>query len=214
ITECTFGLPIYRWPREEDEVEEIHRWWRRNQENGKCSLIMAYALGKAQRVVSRLDPSVGPIFLHGAVHNMTQVYREEGVVMPPTKVVAEAEKGFDWSKAILVAPPGANGTTWMRRFGDVSTAFASGWMAIRGTRRRRAIDRGFVMSDHVDWPSLLQAIEATGAERVWATHGYTEALVRYLREKGQDAAALSTQFEGEQDAATESEVAEDAVEHP
>lgn len=199
ITESTFGLPIYRWPLEREVFEQINAWWRGNQAKGKASLLMGYALGKAQRGLSGVDPSIGPIFLHGAVQKLTEAYRAQGVLLPETREVWEVEKGFDWSQALIVAPPSAAGSPWLRRFGDHSTAFMSGWMAIRGTRRRRAVDRGFVLSDHVDWPSLLSSIKETGAERVWVTHGYTATVVRYLEEQGIDARVLSTEFEGEQD---------------
>lgn len=197
VTESTFGLPIYRWPSEDSLVEEIHGWWRANQAAGRTSLLLGYALGKCQRALALLDASVGPIFLHGAVVGLTQDYRDQGVALPETMVVSDVEKGFDWSKAIILAPPSAHGTPWTRRFGDVSAAFLSGWMAIRGARRRRAVDRGFVMSDHVDWPSLMSAIGETGAERVWVTHGYSAVVSRYLQEQGLDAQVLATQWEGE-----------------
>jgi putative mRNA 3-end processing factor len=134
---------------------------------------------------------------------MTDAYRREGIRLPPTKIVGEAPKGFDWSKAMIVAPPGAHATPWGRKFGEQSTAFLSGWMRIRGTRRRKAVDRGFVMSDHVDWPALLSTIEATGAESVWVTHGYSTVVVRYLQEKGLQARVLPTRWEGELDTSDE-----------
>ncbi len=198
VTECTFGLPVYRWPDPRLVVDEIHAWWRANQEAGKASLLFGYALGKAQRLLASLDPSAGPILTHGAVERMTRVYREGGVPLPPTTHAAVSDRAT-WPRAIIIAPPSADGSTWARRFGVQSTAFASGWMAVRGTRRRRAVDRGFTVSDHVDWPSLLAAIDATGAGRIWATHGYTAVLVRWLRERGLDAQALETRYEGERD---------------
>jgi putative mRNA 3-end processing factor len=143
-----------------------------------------------------VDPSVGPIYLHGAVDKLTAAYREAGVTLPPTQYAALA-RGFDWSGALIVAPPSAHQTPWTRKFGTVSTGFASGWMTIRGTRRRKAVDRGFVLSDHADWPGLLAAIAATGAERVGVTHGYTAVLTRWLRERGVDAWVLPTRYEGE-----------------
>ena len=210
VTESTFGLPIYRWCGEPELVAQINEWWKANQEAGKSSILLGYALGKAQRALARLDPSIGPIFLHGAVHKLTEAYRQTGIQLPATKVVYEADKKSDWSRAIVLAPPSAAGTPWLRRFGDVSTAFMSGWMAIRGARRRRAVDRGFVMSDHVDWPSLMNVISGTGAEHVWVTHGYSAVVVRYLEERGLDAKVMETQWEGEQDAGIE--VAEEATE--
>ena len=199
ITESTFGLPIYRWPPQDLVFAEVNRWWRQNQADGKASLLMGYALGKAQRALAGLDPEIGPIFLHGAVEGLTEDYRAHGVNLPETRNVFQAESKFDWSQALILAPPSANGTPWVRRFGDHSTAFLSGWMAIRGARRRRAVDRGFILSDHVDWESLINTIEATGAEKVWVTHGYADTVVRYLCEKGRDAKVLQTEYEGEQD---------------
>jgi putative mRNA 3-end processing factor len=198
VTECTFGLPVYRWPAPGAVVDDIHAWWRANQAAGKASLLFGYALGKAQRLIAALDPAVGPVLTHGAVERMTRVYRTAGVPLPPTTHAAASDRA-SWARAMVIAPPSADGSAWARRFGPQSTAFASGWMAVRGTRRRRAIDRGFTMSDHVDWPSLLAAIEATGAGRVWATHGYTGVLVRWLREHGLEAEALETRYEGERD---------------
>ncbi len=142
VTESTFGLPVFRWPQPSLVFEAIHEWWRKNQMNGKTSLLMAYALGKSQRLLAGLDPSLGPIYLHGAVSGPTEVYRRVGIDLPPTQWVSEAPARIDWSSALVLAVPSVNGSPWMRRFGEVSTAMASGWMAIRGTRRRRAIDRG------------------------------------------------------------------------
>jgi putative mRNA 3-end processing factor len=202
VTECTFGLPVYRWRETRAVFDDIHAWWRANQAAAKASLLYGYALGKAQRLIAGLDPAVGPILTHGAVERMTAAYREAGVVLPPTTYVATSDRAT-WKRAIVIAPPSVDGSTWARRFGAQSTAFASGWMAIRGTRRRRAVDRGFAISDHVDWPSLLAAIDATGAERVWATHGYTGVLVRWLRERGVEAQAIETRYEGEREDAAD-----------
>jgi putative mRNA 3-end processing factor len=198
VTESTFGLPIYRWRPQAEALDQIHAWWRRNQEKGRASLLFAYALGKAQRVLAGLDRSIGPIYTHGAVENVNRTYRAAGVRLAETIHAASAQ-GRDWSRALILAPPLANGTPWMRRFGPVSTAFASGWMRIRGARRRRSLDRGFVLSDHADWPALLSAIEATGASTVWVTHGYRQPLVRWLLDHGTAARAVETRFEGEQD---------------
>ena len=197
ITESTFGLPIYRWPAQAEVMAQIHEWWRSNQERGKCSVIFAYPLGKSQRVLGALDPGIGPIFCHGAVERLNRVYREGGVNLPPTGYSGDQPKGYDWSKAIVIAPPSSQGSPWMKKFGSHSTGMVSGWMRIRGTRRRRSIERGFVLSDHADWPGLLQAIDATGAETVLPTHGYRAPLVRWLEEHGKQARPLETRFEGE-----------------
>jgi putative mRNA 3-end processing factor len=199
ITESTFGLPIYRWEPEQVLFAAINAWWRGNQAAGKASVIFGYALGKAQRVLSGLDPLIGPIFTHGAVERMTRFYRLAGVPLPPTTAVAAAPPDTDWSRAIVIGPPSASGSGWMRRFAPYSTGFASGWMRVRGARRRRAVDRGFALSDHADWPALLGTIEATGAEQVWVTHGFTAVMSRWLEEKGLAVRTVATQWEGEQD---------------
>ncbi len=199
ITESTFGLPVYRWPPQQRVFEQINRWWASNVERGRTSVLFAYALGKAQRVLSGLDERIGPILLHGAVERMTECYRAAGVRLPATRHAdAEAAKATR-GRAMVIAPLSANGSSWCRRFGPISTAFASGWMAIRGARRIRSVDRGFVLSDHVDWDGLMGAIAATGARRVGVTHGHTDAVVRWLGEQGLDAFAVSTRFSGERD---------------
>lgn len=199
ITESTFGLPIYRWPEQESVYTEINEWWRRNQERGWTSVLFVYALGKAQRLLGGIDASIGPILLHGTIPPLNEAYARGGISLPhaehATAENAKATKG----RALVMAPPSALGTPWLKKFQPVSLAMASGWMQIRGTRRRRSMDRGFVLSDHADWPGLLGAIEATGAERIGVTHGYTRQMVRWLRSQGRDAFELQTRFEGEVD---------------
>ncbi len=197
ITESTFGLPIYRWPDSQQVFSEINDWWRSCQEAGKTAVIYAYALGKAQRILGGVNAAIGPILAHGAVYNFLQPYRDQGIALPlvekATVEHAKATKG----RALLVAPPSAQGTPWLKKFQPVSHAFASGWMTVRGGRRRRAMDRGFVLSDHADWPGLLMAIEATGAQEVGVTHGNGAPLARWLKDHGKQARVLQTQFLGE-----------------
>jgi putative mRNA 3-end processing factor len=200
VTESTFGLPIYRWSEPARVFEGIDAWWRANARAGRASVLFGYAFGKAQRILASVDASIGPILVHGAVETLNAAYREAGVALPAAKVAIELEKKFDVAGALVVAPPSAQATPWLKRFGDYSDAFASGWMAVRGQRRRLAVDQGFVLSDHADWPGLNRAIDATGASRVLVTHGYALPLVQWLRERGLDAAALDTRFEGEQGA--------------
>lgn len=195
VTESTFGLPIYRWRPQAEVFAAMRAWWAANAEAGRASIVYGYALGKAQRVLAGLiDADVGPIYTHGAVERLNADYRASGVPLPPTQHASAGRKG-DFVRALIVAPPSAAGSTWLRRFGAASDAFVSGWMQIRGTRRRRSVDRGFVLSDHVDWPALLASIEATGAERVWVTHGYRDPLVRWLREHGREAEAIASRWE-------------------
>ena len=165
-------------------------------------MLFAYAFGKAQRILHGIDDSIGPVLVHGAVEPLNEVYRAGGVRIPATHYAGDFKKTDPaLRQALIVAPPSAGGSTWMRRFGDYSDAFASGWMLLRGTRRRRGVDRGFALSDHADWPDLLWAIEQTGAERVMVTHGQVNVLVRHLREQGLDARGFETEYGDEDDTA-------------
>jgi putative mRNA 3-end processing factor len=194
VTESTFGLPIYRWPPAAAIFREIDAWWAANRAAGRASVLYAYAFGKAQRVLAGVDAGIGPIVCHGAVEALNEAYRLGGVALPET---LRASVPGDLRGALVLAPPSAQGTPWMRRFGEHGDAFASGWMRLRGTRRRRALDRGFALSDHADWPGLQSAIRASGAERVFVTHGYVPAMVRWLSEQGLDARAFETEYGGE-----------------
>ncbi len=197
VTESTFGLPIFHWRQPAMVLAEINHWWRENQSRGRTSVLFCYALGKAQRILSGLDGTIGPIFLHGAVDKFVEDYERAGVTFPARQ---KTETGLIKQVAgtgLVLAPLSADNTPWLRKFGDVSTAFASGWMQIRGSRRRRSLDRGFVLSDHADWRGLLKTIESTGAERVWVTHGYTSQLVRWLNENNRKAEVIDTKFHGE-----------------
>ena len=196
ITESTFGLPVFRWPTQETIALQINRWWKDCIGNGVTPVLGAYSLGKAQRVLSLLDPDIGPILTHTAIENTTQVLRDQGIRLPETVHVTPDMQETD-TNGLVLAPPSALSGAWLRRFGTVSTGFASGWMQLRGIRRRRSADRGFVISDHADWNGLNDAITATCAERVFVTHGYTEVFTQWLNEKGLDAAIVPTEFKGE-----------------
>ncbi|MDM0010403.1 ligase-associated DNA damage response exonuclease [Variovorax sp. J22G73] len=213
ITESTFGLPIYRWPTQAVLFAEIDAWWRANAQAGRASVLFCYAFGKAQRILHGVDASIGPIVVHGAVEPLNAVYRAAGVALPPTLRVSD--EGVDAAllkRSLVLAPPSAQGTPWMKRFGNYADAFASGWMQLRGTRRRRGVDRGFVMSDHADWPGLQQAIAGTGAERVFVTHGSVQVMVRWLSEIGLDARGFKTEYGDEDD--QEAPAASAAVQPP
>jgi putative mRNA 3-end processing factor len=198
ITEATFALPIYRWNDPAEVLREVMSWWEGNQLKRRASVLFCYALGKAQRLLAELARQTDrAVYVHGALSSMVDAYRDAGIHMLPVVPVSETGKRTSFAGELVLAPPSASGSVWMRRFGDRETAFASGWMRIRGNRRRRSLDRGFVLSDHADWPSLLRTIEETGAKRVLVTHGYSEAIVRFLRERGIDASALKTSYEGE-----------------
>ena len=203
ITESTFGLPIYRWAPQRALFADIDRWWAGNAAAGRASLLLGYSFGKAQRILSGVDPSIGPIVVHSAVEPLNRAYRAAGVALPETKLVTEITDKADLKRALVIAPPSVQNSTWSKRFGDHSDAFASGWMQLRGARRRRAVDRGFVLSDHADWPGLQRAIGATGAERVIVTHGYESVMVRWLIDQGLEAGAFSTEYGDEQEAGAE-----------
>jgi putative mRNA 3-end processing factor len=198
ITESTFGLPIYRWQPSAIVFEDVARWWQANAAAGRASILYGYAFGKAQRILAGLQDAgataIGPLVCHGAVEVLNDAYRASGIGLPPTFRVADVASD-DLKRALVVAPPSAAGTPWTRRFGDASDAFASGWMTLRGARRRRGHDRGFVLSDHADWPGLGRAIDATGAERVIVTHGQVASMVRWLAERGLEAGAFATEYD-------------------
>lgn len=197
ITECTFGLPAFKWEPQAEVFKDINEWWTTNKSEGRTSILFGYSLGKAQRLLKHLDTSIGKIYTHGAVENMTAVVREN-YKLPETTLITRDTSKEEIKGNIIVAPPSAHGSTWIRRFVPYVTASASGWMTFRGARRRRAIDRGFVLSDHADWEGLLSAIDATSCEKIIATHGYTDIFAKYLREElGYDARTEKTQYEEE-----------------
>jgi putative mRNA 3-end processing factor len=214
VSESTFGLPVYQWSSHQQLFGAINRWWQDNAAAGRASLLFAYSFGKAQRVLNGVDAGIGPIYCHGAVEVLNRAYRDAGVLLPATRTISMVAGNFDYAGALVVAPPSAQSTSWTRRFGDYSDAFASGWMAIRGARRQRNVDQGFVLSDHADWPGLLSAIRASEATRVLITHGQVAVMVRYLREIGIDADALATEFEGEGGADQVATDAGNALESP
>jgi putative mRNA 3-end processing factor len=194
ITESTFGLPIYRWRAPREVFGEIDRWWAGNAATGRASLLLAYSFGKAQRLLAGVDPSIGPIVVHGAVDTVNQAYRAGGVALPPTLRLEEVRERALLQRALVIAPPAVQGSAWARKLGECSDAFASGWMQLRGARRRQGLDRGFVLSDHADWPGLQRAIAATGASRVIVTHGYEAVMVRWLQQQGLQAGSFRTQY--------------------
>jgi putative mRNA 3-end processing factor len=194
ITESTFGLPIYRWLPDEQIFAGIDAWWLGNAQAGRASVLMCYSFGKAQRILSGVSAGIGPIVVHGAVEPLNAAYRAAGVDLPPTLLATDVQDKSDFKRALVLCPPSAAAGPWIRRFGEFSDAFASGWMQLRGARRRGGYDRGFVLSDHADWPGLMGAIAATGAERVIVTHGSIPVMVRHLAEQGLLAGAFETEY--------------------
>jgi putative mRNA 3-end processing factor len=197
ISECTFGLPIFRWPRSEQVLREIRSWWQANRDQNRTSILFAYALGKAQRILAALDADIGPILTHGAVEKINRCYRAAGVLLPATRYIGELENSRLPAGALVIAPPSADNPLWMRRFALRSRALASGWMRIRGNRRRRSVDRGFVLSDHSDWNGLVKTIKDTAAEKIKLTHGYATEMARWLQGKQVDAQVIPTVYPDE-----------------
>jgi putative mRNA 3-end processing factor len=198
ITESTFGLPIYRWQPQRDIFNDINAWWRANADAGRASLLLGYSFGKAQRILAGVDPSIGPIVVHAAVEPLNRAYRDAGVRLPVTHLISDVTDKSVLRRALAIAPPAVQGSAWAQRFDapglPASDAFASGWMQLRGGRRRRGVDRGFVLSDHADWPGLQRAIRATGAQRVIVTHGYEAVMVRWLQSQGLEAGSFKTEY--------------------
>jgi putative mRNA 3-end processing factor len=199
ITEATFGLPIYRWNSGAETCREIYQWWQEDSE--RPSLLFCYAFGKAQRILSELRQFTDkPVYVHGAIHVLTEIYREVGVPMVETVPASEMPRDYKFKGDLVLAPPSAHRSSWMKRFPQPQTAFASGWMAVRGARRRRGYERGFVLSDHADWPGLVKTVQQMQAKTIYVTHGQVEVLSRYLTEvEGLNSLPLKTLFEGEGD---------------
>jgi putative mRNA 3-end processing factor len=205
ISECTFGMPVYQWKPQAQIFDDINSWWRTNLANGVATVLVGYSLGKAQRIIQNLDLNNGTIYTHGTIENTTQALRNNGVILNPTVRITPETPRDEIKKGIVLAPPSSVGTSWMRRFGPYSFGYCSGWMAIRGAKRRRAADRGFVLSDHADWSGLVSAIGATGCEKVYLTHGYQASFARYLSEIGFDAHEVHTLFGNEEEEQAEGE---------
>ena len=199
VTEATFAYPVYRWPAARDVAGEIFAWWEECRAAGRPAVLFSYALGKAQRILAELVHYTDrEVLLHGAMTPLVEIYREAGVEMVATRPVSDYSRRHTFDGELILAPPSASGSKWLRRFRGAATGFASGWMQIRGNRRRRGYDRGFVLSDHADWPSLIRTIEDCGAKRVLATHGSTDVLVEHLRERGIRAEPLATPYGDEE----------------
>lgn len=199
ITESTFGLPIYNWKSQETIYSDIQNWIIQNQADQKTSVITAYSLGKAQRVLQCVAAITDNIYVHGAVWNTQQALLAAGMKLPAVKRVTPDVPKENYKNAVIIAPPSADGTPWMKRFNPYSVGICSGWMQVRGNVRRRNADAGFALSDHADWKGLLQAVKATGAEKVFVTHGFQSAFSRYLTENGIEAAEVKTAYGTEDD---------------
>ncbi len=197
ITECTFGLPIYKWRPQQEVFEDINQWWQQSSALGKTAVLFGYSLGKTQRIIQHLDQSIGPIYTHKSIENTNKALRDQGIALAQTQLVDKVKDQRNMHQGIVIAPPSAASSSWIQQFYPYTTAMASGWMGIRQNRKNRAVHRGFVLSDHADWDGLNTAVKETGAEYVIATHGSTKVFARWLNEIGVHAKVESTNFEGE-----------------
>ncbi len=199
ISECTFGMPVYKWQPQLDIFKDINNWWLQNQSEGKTSVLAGYSLGKAQRILQNLDLTIGKVYTHGVIQNSNEALIRNGIQLNPTEHITPETSKEAIKGNMVICPPSAIGTPWMRKLNPYSFGYCSGWMAIRGAKRRRAADRGFVLSDHADWEGLISAIKATGCETAYLTHGYTASFSKYLQETGYDAREAKTLYGNEEE---------------
>ncbi len=198
ITESTFGMPVYKWKPQVEIFNGVNEWWNKNNKEGKTSLLIGYSLGKAQRLLQNLEHSIAPIFAHGVIANTNDALIKNGINLFPAQRITKETTKEEVKGAMILAPPSAVGTPWMRRFFPYSLGYCSGWMSIRGAKKRRAADRGFVLSDHADWEGLITAIKATEAENIYVTHGYTATFSKYLNENGWNSQEVHTLYGGDE----------------
>jgi putative mRNA 3-end processing factor len=197
VTESTFGLPIFRWRPQAEVMAEVNDWWRIQADAGRTSLLLGYSLGKAQRLLAGLDTGIGSIVVHKTVEPINAAYRAAGVQLPATLPLAALADPLIARRALVLAPPALRDRALPLPLQACSTAFASGWMQLRSRRRGRGMDRGFVLSDHADWPGLQRAIAATAASRVIVTHGYEAQMLRWLRQQGLQAGSFDSAPDGD-----------------
>ena len=193
VTESTFALPCFKWPSEEHVFAEIHAFWQENQAKGLHTVLYAYSLGKAQRLLAGLDHHQGPIAVHGAVDEMNQIYKSFGKLeLLPPRLTLEAMASWKLP-GLVIAPPSTTGSAWLKKLKKYREAYVSGWMQIKGQTRRKNM-RGFILSDHVDWPQLNETVQKSKAKEVWVTHGFSDIYAKYLNEQGIKAKALNFKF--------------------
>ena len=197
VTESTFGLPVYRWAAQQEIFGDINRWWKQCRDEGKAAVLLAYALGKAQRLIAGVDPSIGPIYCHSSIQQLNDEYRASGIDLPKTWLSSQAPARKDWGGVLVVTPPSTANSKWLSSFGKASIAMVSGWMLTRQTRKSQSFENGFPLSDHADWPGLLQAIDESRAEQILVTHGQTESLVQWLVANGKQAREIITTERGD-----------------
>jgi putative mRNA 3-end processing factor len=203
ITESTFGLPIYEWKKQQELSYDIQNWILSNRERGLNSVLIAYSLGKAQRLLKIIEEISPSIYVHGAIWNVQEVLVRSGFKFQKVVRVLPEMTKEKFQADIIIAPPSAENSPWMNRFGHLSLGVCSGWMQVRGNVRRRNADAAFAMSDHADWKGLLSVVRATGAKKIFVTHGFQAAFSRYLNEIGIQSEEVKTEFGDETELETE-----------
>jgi putative mRNA 3-end processing factor len=189
VTEATFALPVFRHPPDSHEIEKLLHSVRLFPE--RCHLVGVYALGKCQRVIALLRAAGydEPVYLHGALLGLTELYRGFGVELGPVRHATGVEPD-ELRGRIVLAPPGALGDRWTRRLPDPVAALASGWMRVKQRAKARGVELPLVISDHADWDELTATLDDVGTPEIWVTHGREEALVHHARTRGLTARAL------------------------
>lgn len=199
ISESTFGLPVFQWKPQTEVFSDINKWWQENASNDITTVLCGYSLGKAQRLLKNLDHTIGKVFVHGAIANTNDALVSNGISLPPYTQITPQTTKDSFKRNLILAPPSALNSPWIKKFKPFSSGVASGWMNLRGAKKRKAVDRGFVLSDHADWSQLNQVIKETGASQVFVTHGYTAVYSKWLNEQGISAKEINTMYAGEID---------------
>jgi putative mRNA 3-end processing factor len=207
VSESTFGLPIYKWKPQDRIFESIQSWVADNQDKGKTSVLVAYSLGKAQRLIKNLAP-YGDIYVHNSIANLNEGFIQAGVDLPATIRITPEIKKETLQKGLVIVPPALAEGRWIKTLQHAATGICSGWMQVRAGRRWRSADAGFALSDHADWPGLLSAIKSTGAEKVFVTHGFTSTFSKYLNEIGIASEEVKTNYGNEEEETPEPETIE------
>jgi len=194
ITESTFGLPIYNWKPQHEIFQNIQDWITKTHEEGKAAVLIGYSMGKAQRLMQCVSAICNKIYVHGAIWNVHETLLKAGIALPDVKLVTNQVSKDAYKNSVIIAPSGADSSPWIKRFTPYNVGVCSGWMQVRGNVRRYNADAGFALSDHADWKGLLEAIKATGAQKVFVTHGFQSAFSRYLNEIGITSAEVKTEY--------------------
>jgi putative mRNA 3-end processing factor len=194
ITESTFGLPIYNWKPQQEIYSGIKEWIQKNQAQGKTSVLIAYSLGKAQRLLQPIAEVSDKLFAHGAVYNVHMALVNAGWKLPALEKVNHDTTKESLKGAVVIAPSSAEGSPWLKRFAPYEIGICSGWMQVRGNTRRKNADAGFALSDHADWKGLIEACKATEAECIYTTHGFQSVFTRYLNEQGLSSKEVKTEY--------------------